>query len=119
MHNVVWHCTKELSIKVKDVTGEIKHAFNTGVDVVQNSVPNTDLTAVQFITHLVNGKLDTEVVIREGAGYATTAREKKIMDDRQERNKQIMVEFLNRIMSISDSPKTTADPKGDEEEYEV
>jgi NAD-dependent SIR2 family protein deacetylase len=119
MHNVVWHCTKELSIKVKDVTGEIKHAFNTGADVVQNSVPNMDLTAVQFITHLVNGKLDTEVVIREGAGYATTAREKKIMDDRQERNKQIMVEFLNRIMSISDSPKTTADPKGDEEEYEV
>ena len=101
LKNIVWNCTNELYIEVKDDTGGLKYAIDTGVDIIQTQFPEMDLKPVQFITHFVDGQLETEMVIREGAGYATTAREKKIMDDKLEKDIKIMQEFLNKLIQVS------------------
>ncbi len=117
LKNIVWNCTNGLYVEVKDGTGGLKYAIDTGVDTINAQFPDMDLTPVQFITHFVEGQLETEMVIREGAGYATTAREKKIMDDKLEKNMKIMQEFLNKLITMSVHDQ--GQEKKEEKEYDV
>lgn len=114
----MWNCTNELYIEVKE-NGGLKYAIDTGVDIIKTQFPDMDLTPVQFITHFVEGQLETEMVIREGAGYATTEREKKIMDDKLEKNMKIMQDFLNKLIKVSLHDKGVKEEKEEEKEYDV
>jgi len=117
LKNIVWNCTNELYIEVKE-NGGLKYAIDTGVDIIKTQFPDMDLTPVQFITHFVDGQLETEMVIREGAGYATTEREKKIMDEKLEKNMKIMQDFLNKLIKVSLHDKGVKEEK-EEKEYDV
>ena len=48
----------------------------------------------QFITRYLADSLTTELVVREGAGYATTAREKKAADEKQAALEQQLMRML-------------------------
>jgi NAD-dependent SIR2 family protein deacetylase len=115
LKNLVWNRTDQLYIEVKDESGGLKYSIDTGVDIINSQFPLMDLTSVQFITHFVDGQLESEMVIREGAGYATTAREKKIMDDKLEKNMKIMQEFLNKLIKLSVHDQGHSKEKKEEE----
>jgi tRNA(His) 5'-end guanylyltransferase len=55
----------------------------------------------QFIVQNVSGTLLTELVIREGGGYATTKRQKDIADENDRRNIQAMEQAMRRLVTIS------------------
>jgi len=53
------------------------------------------------VTQIVDGKIVTEEVVKEGAGYSTTLREKTVNDEKQERNLKILEEaFLETIKGM-------------------
>src|SRR5690606_36864011 len=55
----------------------------------------------QYVTQLVGGEFRTEVVVREGAGYATTARAKQEADEREARNRTRLEDFLRNNVSVT------------------
>jgi len=54
----------------------------------------------QYVSHLVNGKIITERVVREGAGYCTTEREKAIADERDRRQKEMFDKIMTESIKI-------------------
>lgn len=59
----------------------------------------------QFVVQIVDGKLLTELVIREGGGYATTKRQKDIADENDRRNIAAMEQAYRRMISVGQAPK--------------
>jgi hypothetical protein len=54
----------------------------------------------QFVLHPTEERLEVEFVVREGAGYATTQREKDDADERDRRNLKAMELVMNKMFSI-------------------
>jgi hypothetical protein len=52
----------------------------------------------QYVTQLLNGEITTEEVIRGVGGYATTSREKKEFEERQQRNLEILEKSIEDTM---------------------
>lgn len=53
---------------------------------------------VQYVTRYVNSEITTELVVREGRGYATTQREKDIADKKEELLQQKLQEMLSNLV---------------------
>lgn len=53
---------------------------------------------VQFITRWGGQGLVTEQVVREGGGYATTAREKQLADAKDEKNRKILENYVRGLI---------------------
>jgi len=54
------------------------HKDDNTEDEIYSNIPN------QFISRYNNNTITSDIVVREGAGYTTTAKEKKIADEKQE-----------------------------------
>jgi len=70
-------------------------------------------TPIQFISRFSNNNtLVTEVVVREGCGYPTTLREKKIADEKErqlsERLEKIVSESISSSQGLQRSPSMTS-----------
>lgn len=61
-------------------------------------------TFPQFVLHPVGEELKAEFVVREGAGYATTQREKDSADEKDRRNMRAMELVMKNIISIKPKP---------------
>lgn len=59
----------------------------------------------QFVVQNVEGTLLTELVIREGGGYATTKRQKDVADERDRRNIAAMEQAYRQMITIGGAPK--------------
>jgi len=68
----------------------------------ENTIAPHDWLTNQYVTHVVEGKICTEQVIREAAGYATTVREKEINDQKQQKIEEAVSKFFTSVMSLKD-----------------
>lgn len=71
---------------------EEKQKGEEKIQVLTDSFPSVD----QFVARFYSGQLVIERIIREGCGYATTEREKKIADAKQKENEEKMSTLLSK-----------------------
>ena len=65
----------------------------------------------QYLSEYVAGKMTTELVIREGVGYPTTASRKEKEDAKQELIRKQYEAYLNSIITIKEGRSKTSPPK--------
>jgi hypothetical protein len=57
-----------------------------------------EMSMTQFMTRVIDGKLTTEKVVREGNGYATTKREKDAADAKDAANAKILEKYISSMI---------------------
>jgi len=77
---IVWAGVHDLTLTFR----EENHTLKTGFKQMQELHGELNLTTDQFIVRWIKDELLSERVVRLDNGFPTTAREKKIYDDRQE-----------------------------------
>jgi hypothetical protein len=94
-----------LRLVEKQLNPDQPQIFDDTATVISSySVPSdTDVggEVTQYISQLVGNELRTEMVVREGAGYATTARAKQEADEREERNRTLLEGFLRNAVNTN------------------
>jgi len=75
-------------------------ADNTGNGDNSNALP------WQYVSRFVEGKFQTELVTREGAGYATTVREKTAADKKDAEFQRRLVQVLNSTLKPLEKAET-------------
>jgi len=89
--------------------------FGHSADCISHNVNVNGNDIDQFKTHLQSGNFSTEMVVREGAGYATTEREKRENDERDTRNQIIYQQLLYGSSAPTPTPTTPASGMDDVE----
>lgn len=79
------------------------------------AVTDTNEEGVQYVSKFVKEDLATELVIREGGGYATTVNEKAEADKRLEQNSKRMDKLMGIRMKLMDQQRTKGAPGSKEE----
>lgn len=100
---------KSTNIEVIKKTEKGEQSF----PVVTGQMNPNDATE-QFVCRFYSGELVTEKVVREGAGYATTQREKDVADEKQQKCEEQITKFLVKTISqVEKAHKPQPKPKED------
>ncbi|KAJ3095241.1 hypothetical protein HDU97_007127 [Phlyctochytrium planicorne] len=95
--SIIWTKSEDIQVSVGGHDGEeLKDGwYHTGLDAFVAANPSTELSVDtdQFIVRFLKGKIETELIVRVGGGYASTGRE----DGEAVKRKDLM---MNKVAEI-------------------
>lgn len=93
---------EEIRILVDDVIYPITYDQEQVKKVHSIEESSNQKPLAQFVSKFINNEMHTEIVIREGAGYATTPTEKAAADKKQEENQRKIEEIMAKGIELLD-----------------